>query len=410
MTHGHRAHGTSTRLSTEIRSLLEHGFGTTFDSTIVVITPDAPGARPFATAERVVIPEPLYRPNEPAGRRLLAHEFAHVVQKRRGAAGRARARVDALEGEAARAAEWVSAGLRFACRLADTAAAPRYWNEPGHYYTCYFVLLAAGFEPRLSQNMAFFCQIPDMVCELDATAQGINWLKPNAARVIRGAAVGMIAGPIGAVAGGLGGALVAKFGARSPEEWQAYFVQTGLHALTGRPGPEETRLRANILLNTRPGSIPFGLALHAYGDSYAHRKKDGVTMHQYPHGHLERLHAPDYIHSIPSRYRDYGTGLYALLTKLATGFKPRITADALAPLLDEIVGTRGNGPEETEANQIECIRALADSRLKQPLDDFAPEVEQPPKPWDAFRRVHPELIPSWKDTAMQWAQIWSPGS
>jgi len=71
----------------------------------------AAGARrAFASGEHIVVGDPAFAPTSAAGRRLLAHEAAHVVQQR---GGTPMARVDPvpLEAEAQRSAHAFGAGL-----------------------------------------------------------------------------------------------------------------------------------------------------------------------------------------------------------------------------------------------------------------------------------------------------------
>jgi hypothetical protein len=69
----------------------------------------AAGARrAFASGEHIVVGDPAFSPERAAGRHLLAHEVAHVLQQRGGGAGRAEAAP--LEHEARRSADAYAAG------------------------------------------------------------------------------------------------------------------------------------------------------------------------------------------------------------------------------------------------------------------------------------------------------------
>src|ERR1051325_10733888 len=69
-------------------------------------------------------------------------------------------------------------------------------------------------------------------------------------------------------------------------------IQRGLHCLTGRRGSGETKSRLSIADQYNPTSsydhlVAFGLAVHALGDSYAHRRgsETDAAMHDGPFGH-----------------------------------------------------------------------------------------------------------------------------
>jgi hypothetical protein len=72
------------------RRLMETGFGADFGSVRVHTGPAATesaksvDAHAYTVGEDVVFRDGLYRPDTEAGRRMLAHELAHVVQQRRG--------------------------------------------------------------------------------------------------------------------------------------------------------------------------------------------------------------------------------------------------------------------------------------------------------------------------------------
>ena len=67
-------------------------------------------------------------------------------------------------------------GKRFRPRLADRGGGPRAYSEAGHYYTVYYLLLAAGAQTSDAAEMAFYCQMPDQVIEFDALNAGYDYL------------------------------------------------------------------------------------------------------------------------------------------------------------------------------------------------------------------------------------------
>src|SRR5262249_44649293 len=72
-------------LDRETRSFMESGFGEDFRS--VRVSGRRSGGRPIActVGEHIVFAAGWYRPQTWLGRLVLAHELAHVVQKRHGA-------------------------------------------------------------------------------------------------------------------------------------------------------------------------------------------------------------------------------------------------------------------------------------------------------------------------------------
>jgi Domain of unknown function (DUF4157) len=85
-------HGQS--LSSQEREYMEPRFGYSFEAVRVHTGPDADematalGARAFTLGQEVVFAKGNYRPGTGAGRRLLAHELAHVVQQGKARSGR----------------------------------------------------------------------------------------------------------------------------------------------------------------------------------------------------------------------------------------------------------------------------------------------------------------------------------
>ncbi len=111
-------------LDAATRSFMERGFGHDFSRVRVHDSPRLAGsarvlgARSYTVGQDVVFGAGELRPGEPAGRQLLAHELAHVVQQS-GAGSGSGARVPladaghAAEGEAVRAGLAVAAGGAF---------------------------------------------------------------------------------------------------------------------------------------------------------------------------------------------------------------------------------------------------------------------------------------------------------
>src|SRR4051794_39351875 len=166
----------TTILDLQSRMFLEQGFGEDFGSVTLSSLPCGcfpEGAMACTVGDWVFVNQSTYRHGTALGRRVLAHELAHVVQKRRG--GRAKTASASspahrwrVEAEAAAAAECVESGGRFTCVIADEPDQPRFWGPLGHYYTVYFVMLAAGVKNKLAHKLAYYTQLPDLVTDLDA--------------------------------------------------------------------------------------------------------------------------------------------------------------------------------------------------------------------------------------------------
>ena len=156
------------------------------------------------------------------------------------------------------------------------------WGPAGHYYTVYYVLLAAGLGDDNARRMAFFTQLSDQVYELDAVSVAgdmINAISDQAP---------------GDVDHSPGAALERARGIQN-----VFDVQAGLHCLTGRGSRKETAARAHVVLGCKVES-DIGLALHPFGDSFAHRQLDDVkTMYRWKFGHAFDGHKADKIYELP---------------------------------------------------------------------------------------------------------------
>ncbi|MEO3471914.1 DUF4157 domain-containing protein [Roseomonas sp. CAU 1739] len=256
-----------------------------------------------ALGARDIFLGPVTAPLLPA---VLAHEVAHLMQQRLmqqrlpGPAGDRRA----AEAEAHAAARAALAGQGFRPRVALDPRDPACWEEAGHYYTVYFVLLACGVRDPLARQVAFYCQLPDEISELDAVRAGYaiagtavtgggvgDWLYENTVGQVEEMLVTINNGIADSV-GIPGGMMRAR---REPRDPVAPYrssldVQQGLHALTGGSSATETAARRAIVMGIDPvrNTFEFGVALHVFGDSYAHRDRSGGAMYAPVAGH-----APD---------------------------------------------------------------------------------------------------------------------
>jgi hypothetical protein len=213
--------------------------------------------RAFSLGAHVFLAKTIAHASRWQAQFLLAHEIAHVVQRRRARAYRTYLAIPGatLEREANAAAAAFSTGSACPPLSPDIAMVPRAWGPSGHYYTVYAVARHAGVSDQIAEQLAFYAQLPDQVSDLDAIVAGEGFvvaaLLPPAHR-----------------AAALRGSI---------EETTK--TSSSLHCLNGSTGGNETQRRLNILKGiehtkeTR-GRFAFGLGLHALGDSFAHRKGD----------------------------------------------------------------------------------------------------------------------------------------
>jgi hypothetical protein len=127
-------------LDGKVLALMESGFGHDFSRVRVHADADAArsahalGARAYTVGEDVVFGHGAYDPNSAAGRRLIAHELAHVVQQSEAPAAPARAVSSPRhpsEGLARSAAERVAAGASAPASLGAADARVLREVEPG---------------------------------------------------------------------------------------------------------------------------------------------------------------------------------------------------------------------------------------------------------------------------------------
>lgn len=108
--------GAGERLDDPVRGSMERAFGHDFSSVRIHRDPETAGvarvmgAEAFASGLHIGFARGRYEPATGAGRNLLAHELAHVVQQCGTGSGRRAGGSSALEGEADRAAEAVARG------------------------------------------------------------------------------------------------------------------------------------------------------------------------------------------------------------------------------------------------------------------------------------------------------------
>ena len=328
--------------------------------------------------------------NESCGRLflyVLTHELVHVLQKRksREVPNQTLGSALVLEVEADRIACEVLGGTRVSEFTADSPKIARFWGPAGHYWTIYLVSLAAGWPRHAALTNAFYAQMPDQVDELDATEAGENYLKTYAEKLLTPKA--------------FSGTFNREISQLNTDK----IVQRGLHSLTGRVGKDETDIRQAIIKRLSPGTFEFALALHPFGDSFAHRTadSDNCLMYNPPFGHAVELahfkdpHSPDNLHLHRSLYVRYGLTMFNLLGGALTEKGTKEKRAKLEEQLEEIA------KEVDDERQISKIIAITRSN-----SGYHPEKEKL-VPWEKFRSNRPHLAKNLLDQALRWARAWS---
>jgi hypothetical protein len=302
-------------ISARLKGRLEDHFRT--DLSSIRIRTDAAahamnvgaGSLALAVGEDIFFRSEVYDPDRVAGQFIVAHEVSHVLQKRRYAelGDRAPSRKISsnrdLEMEADRSALAFVRG-EGACALSpDHPHIARAFGPVGHYYTVFYLAMAAGFDLSVAADLAFYAQLPDELIELDAKDVCLKWLPTYLA---------ILASPVG-VNGvlswlnryGKGDVLEAMIW---PEDFVAT-IQRGLHCLTGASSQTETEYRAQRLITGNVGTPQFyGLAMHAFADSFAHRTiGDPSIMYNIVFGHVATYARPSDVRILWDKARNFGS-------------------------------------------------------------------------------------------------------
>ncbi len=388
-----------------MRTLMERLFGTDLGHVRLHCSAEtlkanrALGSVAFTVGRHIGLRPGFVDDSGPAFPYILAHELAHVIQKERGRnhaqLGKAVAPWE-LEAEADLVACRIVSGRPASPVLADLSAEPRCWGPAGHYWTIYSMSMLAGLSKQDAMDNAFYAQMPDQVDELDATQEGYAffWNYPR-----------VFAGDDGA-----------------DRVLRTRAVQMGLHALSGWNAEYETRYRTNILKTLKPGSFEFALALHPFGDSFAHRiVNGGERMYYGPLGHAKEInprdcrdaiqkgsvgaactesaHAVDNLNRRQNLYPVYGLALYDLLLQ-TWGTRPVTPRDKVEDYLHEVMA------KSDEQAQIMELAALTAGETDQVHGDYDPNLEDCVC-WKKFHSAHPWLKPDLLDRALWLAAQWS---
>lgn len=347
-----------------------------------------------------------------ADARILRHELAHVAQQRLW-------RDQAVPEAWTEAEAHLSALTGQAPRLPLDPRIPSRWEEVGHYYTVYYVLFAAGVRDDLARRIAFYAQMPDEISDLDAVRAGLSmattdmpvgfaeWLREQTIGRMEDAYLWVNNGFASMLPYG-GGYMGHRVPPRAFEDFnRGLDVQAGLHALNGRPAEAETARRLRILQTIDPvaNTMEFGLALHAFGDSYAHREADGAHMFPPLTGHAPdslafRAPGSGHIPEMPVHpdcvgphhgdlYLRYAGDMYrAFLNVIPAGIRSAtpLSPAALTANLRPVIAA-SDAAADTEAEhirQINLLRALARAIVPAGMNPYDPE-NQEDVPIDDFR-------------------------
>jgi hypothetical protein len=176
-----------------------------------------------------------------------------------------------------------------------------------------------------------------------------------------------------------------------------------LGSASARNAKDETALRQGILRRLYPGTFEFALAIHPFGDSFAHRTADtdSCLMYNPPLGHAVEIahfknpHSPDNLHLHVQLYVRYGLTLFDLLCNKLTANLRKEKKLKLEEHLTEVT------KEMDDERQISKIIDITRSRTA-----YRPEKEKL-LPWQKFQSHHRHLPTNLLSQALSWARMWS---
>jgi hypothetical protein len=372
--------GSGKPLAAPMREFMESRFQADFRQVRVYSSPvvdyltAALGTSAFTFGDRIFCSSTLNNCSEWTYRYVFAHELAHVLQKRAESQAMATINSYEIELEAHLSAFYVMQGRSVPPLGPDSAKVIRCWSETGHYYTVYFVAVAAGIDPKTAAKYAFFAQLPDMVLELDAESRGYDIWNCTARNSWKETTDN-------------------QRSSNFISEWKDLVVQEGLHCPTGRESKRETSARATILQESLGDPMKAGLAAHAFGDSFAHRMVgDESRMYGPGLGHAIEIfrgndpHLPDHLDHRPSLYADYGQALYRLFRTVADESRVQVSEEELRNRLGTLAKQRG--PEKEKINS---LRTSLRKDSKDSISNFAPERIRKTN-WNIFRGTYANLV------------------
>jgi hypothetical protein len=167
---GRVPHSRTVPMPKPLRKAMEDAFSTSFRDLKLHRVESASGfanttdVLACATLDGIYISSALLDMPGPMAEKILAHELAHVCQKRlgvkRGPAMRWASPAE-LEIEATLAADTIARGEKYLPVLCDSSPEPRPWGVAGHFYTVYLISVASGLDPEIAFRNALYAQMPD---------------------------------------------------------------------------------------------------------------------------------------------------------------------------------------------------------------------------------------------------------
>ena len=156
-------------------------------------------------------------------------------------------------------------------------------------------------------------------------------------------------------------------------------------------------------MNSNRGTFEFALALHPFGDSFAHRTADtdNCLMYNPPFGHAVEIahfkdpHSPDNLHLHRQLYVRYGLSMFDLLRNSPTDKVTKEKKVKLKEQLEEVA------KEVDDEHQISKIIGVTHSH-----PGYRPEKEKLLS-WEKFHAVHRHLPKNLLNQALGWARAWS---
>ncbi len=384
----------------------------------------AAGSPAMAWGDKIYVSDAFFALSRAGQELVLAHERAHLAQKRLGACGlpeemlRTPAYRQALEMEAGLAAAHAVNGLPYTTALPDIADAVSHWGPAGHYWTTLFVMLAAGMDSTTALRRAFFCQMPDQVLEFDAIAAAVDYVqladpklnpmlhapglysKPATPYDQRSDTQIELAPPISMnipgtpfnynIFPGLRFTLPLESGASvARRRLIDRQISSGLHCLTGRRGSDEIAFRLGNLKKYLHDEIKFGIGLHCFGDSYSHQNSKAMMFPPIV-GHGLAGHAPDDMKEHKSQYLSYVTSLF-LFIKSSFGTTEKFPLTNIIKALDRMASASFAGDDEAKNAQQSALLASVIKKLglcsAGAVDAYSPQGEAASY-WRSFHPRH----------------------
>jgi len=345
---------------------------------------------------------------------ILAHEYAHLAQKKNARQKRSCGIEDstaACETEADHAAFRLVRGQRFTCRKRSEYEKPMAWGCVGHFWSVWLAYLNAGADDKIAFKTALFSWMPDQVHEFDAKHLYIDTTVKNFALQIAAGSVSnydtSFATP----------QLVESITRPRTDYYEK--IHRGLHCLTGGDSEAETRFRTKVLSDTTMNPLLRGMAHHSFGDSFAHRVI-GTPGKMYPVGSGHGPHSiagkdPDKVshEKAGKNYLLYMETLQQVACSW-TSKQPTIPIESMLLMLNPMLhpscrvsnataSTADPSPIEQislescgddEKACAEHLKKIAARALNRPMTRIWYDPIRDPKPWVDYYREHTPQIES----------------